>query len=174
MATISSAKATSPGRDVLRDPRFNHGTAFTAAERSTLGLDGLLPSAILPLEVQANRSYEQYSAQPTDLAKNEFLAALHDRNEILYYKLLEDHLKEMLPVVYDPVVAQAIEQYSHQYRRPRGVYLSIDHLDAIETDLKVLFPPVIDVNPDIRPGSEIEAQTPCRQEPEDRENDPAK
>jgi malate dehydrogenase (oxaloacetate-decarboxylating) len=120
------------GRGLLRDPRLNRGTAFTAEERSALGLEGLLPAAVLSLEEQAKRSYEQYVAQPTDLAKNDFLAALHDRNEVLYYKLLEDHLKEMLPVVYDPVVAQAIERYSHEFQRPDGVYLSIDDVDGVE------------------------------------------
>jgi malate dehydrogenase (oxaloacetate-decarboxylating) len=126
---------TSAGRgiDVLRDPHRNRGTAFTAAERAALGLEGLLPPGELTLEKQARRSYEQYLAQPTDLAKNDFLAALLDRNEVLYYKLLEDHLKEMLPVVYDPVVAQAIQRYSHEFQRPRGVYLSIDDIDRIET-----------------------------------------
>ena len=120
------------GRAVLRNPSLNRGTAFTYEEREVLAIDGLLPAGVLTLEDQAARSYEQYSAQPTDLAKNEFLASLHDRNEILYYKLLEDHLKEMLPVVYDPVVAQAIEQYSHQFQRPDGVYLSIDEIDGVE------------------------------------------
>jgi malate dehydrogenase (oxaloacetate-decarboxylating) len=121
------------GEALLRDPRFNRGTAFTIAEREALGLAGLLPATVMSLEQQARRSYEQYRAQPTDLAKNEFLAALHDRNEVLYFKLLEDHLTEMLPVVYDPVVAQAIERFSHQYQRPDGVYLSVDDPGGIET-----------------------------------------
>src|SRR5215469_9452654 len=120
------------GRSLLRDPRFNRGTAFTAAERSALGIQGLLPAAVMSLEQQARRSYEQFLAQPTNLAKNDFLAALHDRNEVLYYKLLEDHLKEMLPVIYDPVVAQAIERYSHEFQRPNGVYLSINDIDGVE------------------------------------------
>jgi malate dehydrogenase (oxaloacetate-decarboxylating) len=124
------------GRALLRDPRYNRGTAFTAQERTTLGLDGLLPAGVQSLDQQAARSYEQYSAQPTDLAKNDFLAALHDRNEVLYYKLLADHLKEMLPVVYDPVVAQAIERFSHEYRRPDGVYLSVDDVEGVETALR--------------------------------------
>jgi malate dehydrogenase (oxaloacetate-decarboxylating) len=128
-----SSSTESHGRGVLRDSHLNHGTAFTAEERSTLGLDGLLPPGVLSLEEQAKRSYEQYAAQPTDLAKNDFLAALHDRNEVLYYKLLGDHLAEMLPVVYDPVVAQAIERYSHEFQRPNGVYLSIDDIDGVET-----------------------------------------
>jgi malate dehydrogenase (oxaloacetate-decarboxylating) len=130
MSTTKSSLTN--GRVILADPRLNRGTAFTAEERSALGLEGLLPRAVSTLEDQARRSYEQYSAQPTDLAKNEVLAALHDRNEVLYYKLLSDHLKEMLPVVYDPVVAQAIERYSHEYQRPNGVYLSIDDIDGVE------------------------------------------
>ena len=120
------------GRAVLSDPHLNRGTGFTAADRAALGLDGLLPAGVSSLEEQTRRSYEQYTAQPTDLAKNDFLAALHDRNEVLYYKLLEDHLAEMLPVVYDPVVAQAIERYSHEFQRPGGVYLSINDIDGVE------------------------------------------
>lgn len=120
------------GRDLLRDPRLNRGVAFTLEERAALGLEGLLPSAVLTLEEQAHRSYEQYSSVPTELGKNEFLAALHDRNEVLYFKLLGDHLKEMLPVVYDPVVAQAIEFYSHEFQRPDGIYLSIDDPSGVE------------------------------------------
>jgi malate dehydrogenase (oxaloacetate-decarboxylating) len=132
--SISSVKSSfGQGRSLLRDPRINRGTAFTADERSALGLEGLLPAAVLSLEEQAARSYDQYRAQPTDLARNDFLAALHDRNEVLYYKLLEEHLKEMLPVVYDPVVAQAIERYSHEFQRPNGVYLSVDDVDGVET-----------------------------------------
>lgn len=120
------------GRSLLQDPKLNRGTAFTAHERSALGLDGLLPAAVLSLEEQARRAYEQYGRQADDLARNTFLAALHDRNEVLYYKLLEDHLVEMLPVVYDPVVAQAIERFSHEYQRPDAVYLSVDDIAGIE------------------------------------------
>jgi malate dehydrogenase (oxaloacetate-decarboxylating) len=133
---VASTTFLPHGRDLLRDPRYNRGSAFTAEERSALGLHGLLPKAVMSLAKQATRSYEQYRAQPTDLAKNDFLAALHDRNEVLYYKLLEDHLTEMLPVVYDPVVAQAIERYSHEFQRPNGVYLSVDDIDGVETALR--------------------------------------
>ncbi|HEX4187677.1 MAG TPA: NAD-dependent malic enzyme [Solirubrobacteraceae bacterium] len=131
MATATNV--TKAGRYLLRDTHLNHGTAFTREERAALGLEGLLPPGVLSLEEQAQRAYEQYGEQPTDLAKNEFLAALHDRNEILYYKILEDHLTEMLPVVYDPVVAEAIERYSHEFQRPDGVYLSVDDIDGVET-----------------------------------------
>jgi malate dehydrogenase (oxaloacetate-decarboxylating) len=134
MAT--TARALERGRELLRDPRYNRGTAFSVRERAALGLEGLLPAAVQSLDQQAERSYEQYRAQPTDLAKNDFLAALHDRNDVLYYKLLQDHLAEMLPVVYDPVVAQAIERFSHEFRRPDGVYLSVDDVDGVETALR--------------------------------------
>jgi malate dehydrogenase (oxaloacetate-decarboxylating) len=129
--------ATVPrGRDLLRDPRFNRGTAFTPEQRDAFGLGGLLPSAVTTLDEQARRTYAQYRAQPTDLARNDFLAALHDRNQILYHRLLQDHLEELLPVVYDPVVAQAIEQYSHEFQRPGGVYLSVDDVHGVERALR--------------------------------------
>ena len=131
MTTTSLRQSAPQGRSLMRDPRFNRGTAFTEEERRAFGLEGLLPPGVLSLEEQTKRSYEQYLAQPTDLARNEFLAGLHDRNEILYYKLLESHLKEMLPVVYDPVVAQAIELYSHEFQRPNGVYLSVDDIEGV-------------------------------------------
>lgn len=133
MPTKIATSSLPRGRDLLRDPRYNRGTAFTVSERSALGLQGLLPPAVQSINQQLARAYEQYRAQPNDLARNTFLAALHDRNEVLYYRLLEEHLKEMLPVVYDPVVAQAIERYSHEYRRPDGVYLSIDDIEGVET-----------------------------------------
>jgi len=132
---MTTVTGTARGRDLLRNPRFNRGTAFTLEERRALGLAGLLPAGVQTLEQQSKRAYAQYQEQPTNLAKNEFLAALRDRNEVLYYKLLEEHLKTMLPVVYDPVVAEAIEQYSHQYQRPDGVYLSIDDVDGVEDAL---------------------------------------
>ena len=124
------------GREIVNDARYNHGTAFTSEERAALGLEGLLPPAVSSIEEQARRAYEQYGAEPTDLAKNEFLAALHDRNEVLYYRLLDDHLPEMLPIIYSPVVARAIERYSHEYQRPNGVYLSIDDVDGVARSLE--------------------------------------
>ena len=123
------------GRQVFGDPRINKGTGFSATEREALGLTGLMPYKGFTLEQQAARSYAQYSVQPTALAKNVFLTALHDRNEVLFYKLLTDHLREMLPIVYTPTIGEAIERYSHQYRRPRGVYLSVDAPELIESSL---------------------------------------
>ncbi|WP_432280710.1 NAD-dependent malic enzyme [Streptomyces luomodiensis] len=117
---------------VLTDPLRNRGVGFTQADRDELGLTGRLPSAVLTLEQQAQRAYQQLQAQDGDLAKNVYLEQLHDRNETLYYKVLTDHLVELLPVVYDPTVGEAIEKYSHEYRRPRGVFLSIDRPEDIE------------------------------------------
>src|SRR5215471_3669323 len=116
---------------VLDDPFLNRGTAFTAAEREALGLTGRLPSAVLTLEEQARRTYQQLLTESSDLAKNTYMEQLHDRNEVLYFKVLLDHLTELLPVVYDPTVGDAIERYSHEFRRPRGIYLSIDRPDDI-------------------------------------------
>ncbi|WP_206502499.1 NAD-dependent malic enzyme [Streptomyces chrestomyceticus] len=111
---------------VMNDPLTNRGTAFTAAERDRLGLVGRLPDAVLTLDQQARRAYEQLRRQPDDLAAYIHLEQLHDRNEVLYHRLLTDHLAELLPIVYDPTVGEAIKTYSHEYRRPRGVFLSID------------------------------------------------
>jgi malate dehydrogenase (oxaloacetate-decarboxylating) len=131
--TENNAKARTPAiPGVLDDPVLNRGVAFGAAEREALGLTGRLPSAVLTLEEQAERAYRQMRQQGSDLAKNVYLEQLHDRNETLYYKLLGDHLAELLPIVYDPTVGDAIERYSHEYRRPRGIYLSIDRPDDIE------------------------------------------
>jgi malate dehydrogenase (oxaloacetate-decarboxylating) len=139
--TATSTNSTSAGSlprgpALLRDPHFNRGTAFTAEERSALGLEGLLPPGVLTLEHQALRSYRQYRAQPDDLARNTFLSAVRQRNEVLFYKLLEDHLQEMLPIVYTPVVGQAIKHYSSLYGRPDGVYLSVDDIGGVETALR--------------------------------------
>ncbi|WP_019984180.1 NAD-dependent malic enzyme [Streptomyces sp. Amel2xE9] len=112
--------------DALSDPLRNRGTAFTLAERDRLGLTGRLPAAVETLDQQAARAHAQLDRQPTDLAKYIYLDALHDRNETLYFKLLVDHLPELLPVVYDPTVGEAIQQWSRDYRRSRAVYLSID------------------------------------------------
>ena len=123
------------GRQVLADAQINKGTAFGDGERHDLGLTGLIPAAHFTLEDQVGRVYAQYRRQPDDLARNVTLNALHDRNEVLFYRLLTDHLKEMLPIIYTPTVGQAIERYSHEYRRPRGVYLSVDQPELIEASL---------------------------------------
>ncbi|MFF4675048.1 NAD-dependent malic enzyme [Streptomyces sp. NPDC001279] len=124
------------GRAVLADPRLNKGTAFTRDERQALDLVGLLPPQVLTLEQQSSRAYAQYLAQPDDLARHVNLTALQDRNEVLFHRLLGEHLDEMLPIVYTPTVGTAIERYSSQYRKPRGVYLSVDAPEDVERSLR--------------------------------------
>ena len=123
-------------RQVLADPRINKGTAFSDTERAELGLIGLIPPGHMTLDQQVSRVYAQYRRQTTDLARNVVLTELHDRNEVLFYQLLAGHLSEMLPIIYTPTVGEAIENYSHEYRRPRGVYLSVDSPELIETSLQ--------------------------------------
>lgn len=117
---------------VLTTPLLNKGTAFTAEEREALGLTGLLPPVISTLEAQVTCAYTQYQRLPDALGKNIYLTALHDRNEVLFFRLLSEHLREMIPIVNDRTVGMAMEQYHHECRRPRGVYLSIDHAGAID------------------------------------------
>ena len=117
----------------LQNPLHDKGTAFTQEERDALGLTGRLPSAVQTLDQQAQRAYQQMLRQGDDLAKNVYMEQLHDRNEVLYYRVLADHLTELLPIVYDPVIGDAIERYSHEYRRPRGLYLSIDRPDDMDS-----------------------------------------
>ena len=123
------------GRSVLTTPMLNRGTAFTHAERGELGLEGLLPSGVSTLDGQLRRVYAQYQRQSDNLAKNVFLANMRDRNEVLFYRLLTEHLEEMLPIVYTPTVGEAIQRYSHEYRRPRGVFLDVNHPEDVDESL---------------------------------------
>jgi len=124
------------GEPLLRDPFTNKSTAFTAAERSELGLDGLVPPAISTIDQQLARAYENYRVGQTSLERYAFLASLQDRNETLFFRLVHDHIDEMVPVVYTPVVGEACQQYSHIYRHPRGLYISYDQRDQIDTILQ--------------------------------------
>src|SRR5579871_3201250 len=123
------------GMAVLTTPLLNKGTAFTAEERETLGLNGLLPPVFSTLETQVACVYAQYQRLPDALSKNIYLTALHDRNEVLFFRVLSEHLREMIPIVNDRTVGLAMEQYHHECRRPRGVYLSINNPDSIEEAL---------------------------------------
>jgi malate dehydrogenase (oxaloacetate-decarboxylating) len=129
---MGSHETKARGMAVLTTPLLNKGTAFTPEEREALGLTGLLPPVISTLEAQVTCAYTQYQRLPDALSKNIYLTALHDRNEVLFFRLLSEHLREMIPIVNDRTVGLAMEQYHHECRRPRGVYLSIDHADAIE------------------------------------------
>src|SRR5580698_9873434 len=129
---MSCYETKARGMAVLTTPLLNKGSAFTTEEREALGLTGLLPPVISTLEAQVMCAYAQYQRLPDALGKNIYLTALHDRNEVLFFRVLSEHLREMIPIVNDRTVGLAMEQYHHECRRPRGVYLSIDHADAIE------------------------------------------
>jgi len=123
------------GLAVLDDPQLNRGTAFTLEEREHLGLHGLLPSGLETIDQQVGRCYEQFKAKDSDVEKWVFLTQLHDSNEVLFYRLVGDHVHEMLPIVYTPTVGAAIEQFSHLFRRPRGLFLNVEDPDGIERSL---------------------------------------
>ena len=124
------------GPDLLNIPVLNKGTAFTESERMQLGLDGLLPPHVETLEEQLLRAYEAYQRKDDDLERHIYLRALQDTNEVLFYRLLLDHIEEMTPTVYTPVVAMACQQFSHIYRRPRGLFISYPLRDSIPALLR--------------------------------------
>ena len=123
------------GESLLENPLLNKGSAFSAEERRELGLLGILPPHVATLDEQLERTYENYSRKNTDLERYIFLASLQDRNETLFYRLLQDHIGEMSPIIYTPEVGEACEHYSHIYRRPRGLYISYPQQGDIETIL---------------------------------------
>ncbi len=116
----------------LSAPSLNRGVGFTHEQRRQLGLTGRLPSAVLTLDEQADRVWHQLQSLATDLGRNLLLEQLHYRHELLYFKVLEDHLPELMPVVYTPTVGEAIQRFSDEYRGQRGLFLSIDEPDEIE------------------------------------------
>ncbi len=118
--------------EALSTPSLNRGVGFTHEQRRRLGLTGRLPSAVLTLDEQADRVWHQLQSLATDLGRNLLLEQLHYRHELLYYKVLEDHLPELMPVVYTPTVGEAIQRFSDEYRGQRGLFLSIDEPDEIE------------------------------------------
>ena len=123
---------TLKGKEILSNPFLNKGVAFTNGEREDLGLVGLLPPQVLTLDEQVNRVYEQFSLLTTNLQKNRFLYDLYNRNVVLFYQLIKERIAEMLPIIYTPTVGEVIQSYSHSYRRPGGLYLSIDNPEGVE------------------------------------------
>jgi len=119
------------GMDLLNCQGLNKGTAFTDAERAALGLQGLLPPHVATLGEQSVRAYEAYQRKSDDLERHIYLRALQDTNEVLFYRLLLDHIEEMTPIVYTPVVGLACQQFSHIYRRPRGLFVPYPLRDSI-------------------------------------------
>lgn len=123
------------GPMLLECPMFNKGSAFPEDERYDLGLLGLLPPHVATMEEQLARTYENYQQKTSAQERYIFLTSLQDRNETLFYRLLQEHIAEMLPIIYTPVVGTASQHYSHIYRRARGLYISYPDREAIEVIL---------------------------------------
>lgn len=134
---MSSQNFTTPqlkGAALINDPLFNKDTAFTAEERTTYGLNGLLPFHIETIDAQAKRAYTQFGAYEKAIDRHIFLRELQDRNETLFFRLVSDHLEEMLPIIYTPTVGEACQTFSHIYRGNRGLFIAYpdrDHIDDI-------------------------------------------
>jgi malate dehydrogenase (oxaloacetate-decarboxylating)(NADP+) len=114
------------GDTLLHDPRLNKGTAFTEVERERLGLRGLLPPRILTLAEQEERILRNFYSKPSALEQYIYLTGLQDRNETLFYRILVDHLPATMPVIYTPTVGEACRTFGHIFRRPRGLYVTVD------------------------------------------------
>ena len=112
------------GVALLRDPALNKGTAFTEKERKILGLRGLLPPRVYTMEEQVLRTLENFRRKPNDIEKYIFMISLQDRNKTLFYRVVMDHIDEMMPIIYTPTVGQACLEYGHIFRRPRGIFIT--------------------------------------------------
>lgn len=125
------------GFELLDDAFLNKGTAFTESERKKLGLDGLLPPCVEDIETQAQRIYRQMERKTSLIEKRRFLMEVFNFNRTLFFHVFIEHLVELMPIVYDPVIAESIEQYSGQFVNPQcAAFLSIDHPELIEASLK--------------------------------------
>ena len=113
------------GAALLRDPVFNKDAAFTEKEREMLGLRGLLPARVQTMEEQVQRTLENLRKKPNDIEKYLYLISLQDRNKTLFYRVVIDHIKEIIPLIYTPTVGQACLEYGHIFRRPRGLFISL-------------------------------------------------
>lgn len=133
------------GRQLLNDPHLNKASAFTKEERLSLGLDGMLRPGVANLELQLDRTYEAYQRKPDDLERYIYLSGLLDRNEVLFYRLLMDHLDEMVPIIYTPVVGQACLQLSRIQRRFRGIYISPENIANIDQIFRGLSQPQVNL-----------------------------
>jgi len=124
------------GQGLLHDPRLNKGTAFTDTERDTLNIRGLLPPRIFTLAEQQWRVLENLRRKESDLEKYIFLTSLQDRNETLFYRAVIDNIREMMPLIYTPTVGEACRKFGHIFRRPRGLYITINDRGRIRDVLR--------------------------------------
>lgn len=131
-ASLGEVLTDEVGADLIDNPLTNKGTAFSAEERAIFGLEGLLPPQLETLDLQVERAYDAYKRKEQDLERHIYLRALQDTNEVLFYRLIHDHLAEMMPIIYTPVVGAACQQFSEIYRRPRGLFISYPERDRID------------------------------------------
>lgn len=131
--------------ELLNTPKLNKGTAFTQEERETFGLLGKFPARVETLEEQVKRTYRQYQEHETALDKNVYLNSLHDRNETVFFKLVGEHLTEMLPIIYTPTIGEAVEKFSQELRKSRGLFIDYNDQDRIEEILDNRLNPEIDI-----------------------------
>lgn len=136
---------TLSGKLLLNTPLLNKSTAFTEAERHTFGLTGKLPFQVETLEQQTARAYEQYRRYTVDMSRHIYLYSLHERNEVLFYKLVSEHLEEMMPIIYTPIVGSAVKAFSREFRSPRGLYISYPDRDNMEEIISNRTHPDIDL-----------------------------
>ena len=129
-------EVSTAGRALLDDPVLNKGSAFPEEERREFGLMGLLPPHVSTVDEQLARTYENFKRKENDVERYIFLMSLQDRNETLFYRLVQEHIAEMVPVIYTPVVGAGCEQYSHIYRKPRGIFVSYPDRDRITEILR--------------------------------------
>ena len=123
----------SRGIEILRLTALNKGTAFTQKEREELGFEGLLPPVVVTLENQVKRLYTGFSDQTSDIAKYQFLRAVQERNEVLFYALVSRYLEEMMPIIYTPTVGKAVQNYSALYRSPRGLTFTAENINRADS-----------------------------------------
>lgn len=133
---ITGVKTSLMGRGLLNTPELNKGSAFTPSERKQFRIVGRLPESVETLEEQVTHAYRQYQELATDLRRNIYLMSLADQNQTLFYKLVSEHLIDMMPIVYTPTVGEAVVKYSLELRRPRGIYISYPNKDCIDDILE--------------------------------------
>src|SRR5262249_15539271 len=134
--TVNKSPVAKCGIDLLRDPQLNKSTAFSEAEREALGLTGLLPAAVDGEETQVRRALQQLGQKPTDLERYIYLIQLLDAVETLFYKVVMSAPARFLPIVYDPTVGEACLKFGHIFRRPRGLYVSLQHKGRVKDVLR--------------------------------------
>ncbi len=143
---VSHYETCLTGQSLLNSSKLNKGAAFSLQEREIFELSGLLPYQIETLPQQVARMYVQYNEHKTNLGKNIYLSVLHDYNETLFYKLVSEHLEEMLPIIYTPTVGEAVQRFSLEHRKTKGLYISYADKDSIDTILDHRLPPEVDIS----------------------------